>query len=288
MTSERPNRSVLKDLFILAGLLLAVCAVLWAFSGRMPVEKLLTRLTSPVGVIWLGLISICVIAFRRRQKGIAMAVLVIWVWLTIAGNDTVSNWLLSNLEADYVSTIPTQMDPFDTIIILGGGCRVGPNGEPETNSSGGRVVTAAQMYHAGLVKQFICGGGRISTMTRVRLNESQKAASVLISLGVPQDIVQLGSGENTSREIQDIVQRMESTSNRVGLITSAWHLPRAMRLAKKYGLDVIPIPADFRSPVVHDEPPLFAERICGFIPKAEGLESATVAVKEYLARLVGR
>lgn len=288
MTTTTPNRSVFKDLVMLAGFAIVVCAILWFFSGRMAVEKLVTRLVAPVGVIWLSLFGIAVMAFRRQQKGIAWSLLAVWFWLTISGNGTLSDLLMTRLEADYLSTVPADFEKFDSIIVMGGGAGLAPNGQPQTNGSGGRIVTAAQMFRLGLVRRIICGGGRIPSMTRVTMNESQKTATLLMSLGVPESAIQLASGENSTRELQDIANRMDPNERRLGLITSAWHLPRAMRLAKKYGLDPVAIPADFRSPVVHDEPPLFGERVYGLVPKGGGLEESAVAIKEYIAHIVGR
>jgi uncharacterized SAM-binding protein YcdF (DUF218 family) len=288
MTQAVSNRSVAKDLAILVGFFGGLCAVLWGISGRSAVEKVLTHLAMPVGTIWLALFAITVLAFRRKQKAIGFSLVVVWFWLTIAGNGMVSGVLLARLEADYISTVATQLEPFDVIIVMGGGSSLGANGEPQTNSSGGRIVTAAHMYQKGLVKRIICGGGRIKSLTRATMDASEKTAYLLKALGVPSEALQFASGENSSEEIQDIARQLEPNVGRLGLITSAWHLPRAVRLANKHGLNVIPIPADFRSPMQFNEPPRFAEVVDGLIPKSGGLELSSIAIKEYLAHLVRR
>ncbi len=46
------------------------------------------------------------------------------------------------------------------------------------------------------------------------------------------------------------------TNLSVGILTSAWHLPRAMKLAKKYGIEATPIPSNFLTEPTHRDPNL--------------------------------
>jgi len=64
--------------------------------------------------------------------------------------------------------------------------------------------------------------------------------------------------------------------HRVGILTSAWHLPRAMRLAEARGIEATAIPSDFRSAFI-------VPSVNMLVPTANGLEISTIAVKEYLA-----
>ena len=67
----------------------------------------------------------------------------------------------------------------------------------------------------------------------------------------------------------------------LGILTSAWHLPRATRLAESVGVDAKPIPCDFLSKPFKREPGLI-------VPTAENLRITQTVIKEYVARLDGR
>ena len=68
----------------------------------------------------------------------------------------------------------------------------------------------------------------------------------------------------------------------VGILTSASHLPRAMRLAKARGLDdLIPLAADYR---VTSSPKTFMS----YIPSAGALDQFSRSQREIIARLVNR
>ncbi|MHB8902668.1 MAG: YdcF family protein, partial [Thermoguttaceae bacterium] len=68
---------------------------------------------------------------------------------------------------------------------------------------------------------------------------------------------------------------------RLGLVTSAWHMKRALRLARVNGLSLQPLPADFRGTAIE-----WAPR--DFNPTGSGFLKSELACKEILAGLVGR
>ena len=72
-------------------------------------------------------------------------------------------------------------------------------------------------------------------------------------------------------------------SQRVGLITSAWHMPRALRLARANGLNPIPVPADFVSPPQHDRPIQAGEVALSMFPDEGNMSKVGVLLREVLA-----
>ena len=74
---------------------------------------------------------------------------------------------------------------------------------------------------------------------------------------------------------------------RIGLLTSAWHLPRAMRLANHNGLKPLPLPADFRTGA-NVEGFTTGQIVESMIPNGFALEATCLFAKEYLGMLVGR
>ena len=68
--------------------------------------------------------------------------------------------------------------------------------------------------------------------------------------------------------------------HRIALVSSAWHLPRAVELFEGQGLQVFPAPTVF-----HGVAPL---RLIQLVPTARALQTSSLALREWLAILVQR
>jgi uncharacterized SAM-binding protein YcdF (DUF218 family) len=64
---------------------------------------------------------------------------------------------------------------------------------------------------------------------------------------------------------------------RILLVTSAWHLPRAVASFQAQGLDVLPAPTGFRGPAV--DGPL------SFVPQVAALRDSCLGLHEWIGRL---
>ena len=89
------------------------------------------------------------------------------------------------------------------------------------------------------------------------------------------------AGRTTSEEMLALAAHLTG-QQRVGLVTSASHLPRALRLAAQSQLQLIPLPCNFATPGQLRLLPIH------FIPSAHALDLSARTIKEYLAQLVGR
>lgn len=261
--------------------LLALLAWL-AFSHRLVLEKLLTALILPVGLVWIGLATLAWRAWRRGDRTMAAIAVSTWLMHTVSGVDFFANLINHSLEAPYVQTNPlAEHEPLGAVVLLGGGTMVGANGQPQLGISGDRLLLAARFYHAGLTKRIVVTGKGHPALTADPTDSHDQAFELLCGLGIPAaQIDQLG-GYTTSEELQLVAQSVPA-GQRVGLITSAWHMDRAVRLAQRNGLSAHPLPADYRSPA--SLRPLATD----LVPNAEALMTFSAGVREYLARLVGR
>lgn len=268
----------------------AVCAV-GVVDGRAALEKVLQRLVTPVGLLWLALALQCGWALTRRLRGWCAWSAVLWLVLTLVGNGTVVSRAYANVEQPYLHLDPFQAPPFDVLVVLGGGTRKGPTGKPQLNEAGDRVMLAARLYHAGQARRLICTGQRIAAIEPDRRNDPAVLTHQLLkSLDVPESAMALSGGTNTAEELLHLAEGAPLTG-RVGLLTSAWHLPRALRLARSHGLVMEPVPADFQGDPEAAAPtpaPGLGAVVINAIPTAEALAAAGRLGKEYLAGLVGR
>lgn len=76
------------------------------------------------------------------------------------------------------------------------------------------------------------------------LTHARTLADSAVELGFPRErIVEIDTARDTVEEIDAL--RLLAGDERVALVTSAWHLPRAMKLAAAARLDAFPCPADY-------------------------------------------
>jgi uncharacterized SAM-binding protein YcdF (DUF218 family) len=98
----------------------------------------------------------------------------------------------------------------------------------------------------------------------------------LLDLGVPADaIVEEAKSVNTIENIANV--RAMVGDKRVALITSAYHMPRALQLAALAKLDVAAFPTDFRS--LRDARPTWEN----WIFSSDALDISIAALREFIA-----
>ncbi|MEM7783405.1 MAG: YdcF family protein [Planctomycetota bacterium] len=269
---------------LVGGLFLGSIGVI---SGKTMVEKMVTSLATPTGVVWLTLLVFVYFSLLTRKAGSALIGFFCWLLLTVGGNEFVSNLLIQTLEKPYEEISVFELEPFDQIVLLGGGTGTSISGRAQGRFAGDRVILAAQMYHSGLAKQIVCTGTQKFRSTEKDLHPREEAADMLLRLKVPRDVVFQMQGENTYQEMQNLSKWLDENQangiaiDRVGIVTSAWHMSRAIRLAQSNGLDVEPVPADFMAEPFSPQPSVI-------LPSSENLLITSRAMKEFLAGLVGR
>lgn len=115
--------------------------------------------------------------------------------------------------------------------------------------SGDRAVQAFELYKKGKIKKIIISGGTTSLRTDKRTqSENDGIRQYLIDSGVrPEDIFQESKSQNTRDNATNTakVLREQFKVNRCVLITSAFHIPRAMGCFKKVGVEILPFPAHY-------------------------------------------
>jgi uncharacterized SAM-binding protein YcdF (DUF218 family) len=94
--------------------------------------------------------------------------------------------------------------------------------------------------------------------------------------------VRLPGAHTTSEEIPALAEEVRRRGwSRLGLITSAWHMPRSLRLTAAAGLEVTPLAADFRSGEAQ-------ATLVELLPSAAGASYVRLAAWEGLGMLLGR
>lgn len=244
--------------------------------------KLLGMLLMPIGLLWLGLLVAMGWAFKRRQRGLGGFLVLLCAGFTLAGNTRVGHVLMARLEASLPS-LPEHAAPLEALFVLGGGTEVDAQGRPFLAESGDRVMEAARLWHAGRVKRLVASGASMDAKAE-RRNLGEETRTIWLGLDIPPEAIRVIEEPcfNTRAEIQ-AYGRMKAKEglHRVGLLSSAWHLPRAQALAQREGLEVQLIPSDRRGRI----PPF---RLWDLVPGHDGFQNTHRACWEMLGRLMGR
>ncbi|MCP4096026.1 MAG: YdcF family protein [Planctomycetaceae bacterium] len=282
---DHPLKSFWKSIAILLLLAVTIFTILGFLGGITMLEKTLTSLVMPIGLVWVGLITLTYLLLISRQKILGFLSLGCLLAITLGGNQFASNYLAYSLEAPFSQIDIAQIPTLDAVIVLGGGTSSTYNNRAQLGMAGDRVATAARLYHSGQVKKIICTGSQSFRASPEDLHPREEAKLILTEFGIPASAVILLEGDNTSQEMNSlkswIPEHINSPQPRVGLITSAWHLKRALRLAKSQGLEFEPIPSNFISGPVNPSPHWV-------IPSGDNLATTGRIFKEYLAAIVSR
>lgn len=166
----------------------------------------------------------------------------------------------------------------DVIVMLGGGATLDtPNLYGKGHLSGAaanRLLTCIQLYRK-LQVPIILAGGQVTKTTGI---EAEIAKMNLIDVGVlPNHIMIENKSRNTTENARYTKKIfVKYRFNRPIIVTSAFHMPRAVKQFAKVGIKVIPFPTDYRTNA--------SARIgfSNFKPSAEALQMASMAIKEYI------
>ena len=268
-------------------LVILICGILFVSAagivgGQFAFEKTLLAMAQPVGLIWLGLMILIYFALLFRQTFPAIIGIVLWAILMTAGNGFIANSLAQHLESEWIEFQLKDVPKLDVAIVLGGGTNTRISGEAQLGGAGDRIATAAQLYHQQNEVVLICTGSQ-PVRTGKDQHPRDEAFQLLQGLGVPKTQLQRIKGATTFEESQSMRKYLDENPDiqRIGLITSAWHIPRARALMNREKIEVIAIPSNFFSGPFTPTPE-------SIIPSADSLRITQLMLKELLARSLGR
>lgn len=175
----------------------------------------------------------------------------------------------------------------DGIIVLGGAINPTLQQERGTialNEAGERIIDTVILANAFKDTKVIFTGGAAVLLTKP-VAEAGAAQSIFENLGLNKNQIVL---ENTSRNTYEnavftknvLVETYgaDLRGKRFVMITSAYHMPRAVGSFRKVGLDVVPWPVDYRTRGWQDAFRFFSS-------PADGLKRMDIAFKEWIGLL---
>ncbi|MCR5833724.1 MAG: YdcF family protein [Selenomonadaceae bacterium] len=235
----------------------------------------------PPGIFIVLLIAFAVKLFRINRKLSAMLLLVTFVFYLLC-TGFVAERCMGWLEKMYTPPQQVETSGADVIILLGGGAI---SEVPDVDGVGAlcaspanRLLTAVRLQKLLNVPILITGGQVYSDSGA----EAEISARVLKSLGVPEDkIITETKSVNTSQNARysAIILREKNLTKPI-LVTSAFHMNRAMLNFQLRRFDPIAYPTDFN--VAHN--PTF--HYTKLRPQAEALLLNVTVMQELLRTCV--
>jgi uncharacterized SAM-binding protein YcdF (DUF218 family) len=216
----------------------------------------MSNLVDPAAFLWLFLLFLGLFCIEKRQRlaGVTLVILCAGWWL-LEITATPAR-LLASLEAPYVGTAQRDGAPMDAIVVLGGGVT------PSVNDFAGldfgvaadRVLTGIDLARRGQGKVLVLGGSAAS--------QSQPAPEPkLLRRWIERweltdlPVLELGPCRNTREEALRAAQLADDHGwDRVLLVTSAWHLPRAQAAFRRVQLVGVPVGCDFLGTAALERP----------------------------------
>ena len=228
-------------------------------------------------LVFCLLIAIAAMLLRTlgRQRLSGWLLISSFVLVYLSATSPVANALLVPLENRYSAIVdPGTLPPVKYVVVLGSSyaprATIPITGALEGDSLA-RIVEGVRLVRHIPSAKLVVSGGAVDG----HFASAEGYAEFAVEFGIQSaDVIKLSSALDTAEEARDVAA-LVGTAPFV-LVTSAYHMPRAMRLMRRAGMHPIAAPTgqltlgkfsfDFR----------------GWLPRTESLRKTDCAIHEYL------
>lgn len=194
---------------------------------------------------------------------------------------TVPDALLMPLETRFSNVaVPKYIDG---IIVLAGGFEVSKSGTVQFGTLS-RIIQGIILAQQHPEAKLIFSGGSGSVLNQ-NLREADYMKKLAVKIGISADRILVDSNSRNTREnavqTADLIKdhRQKNPDAKWVLITSAFHMPRAIGCFRKVGIDPIPYNVEY----TQNEDQIFIP-----LPSPESLIHLKTALKEWIGLMVYR
>ena len=218
-----------------------------------------------------------VFSFFTRNK---WSKLVSIILLLIFSNPIVANLGLKYLEKKHPISDLTEIKKVDSIVVLSGMLKLVELDNKkiiyEFNESVDRFEAGIQLMKMGKSSKIIFTRGYLPWS--IGIPEGDHLKKIAIERGINDENVLLtGIVKNTEEEAMAI-KKLIKTEEKIALVTSSFHMPRALKLFLDNGLKAIPVSVDQRAT---NQKITFLS----FLPSSGALDNNSLVVRELLGRI---
>lgn len=240
-------------------------------------RRLLEASFLPPAAVLLLLAVGALVARRWRRTGRTLqAFAVLWLWLL--STPFVSNGLLRSLQSHAPLAATGELPAADAIVVLS--AEADPGGSEYGGPTIGPMTLQRLRYGAALQRRthlpLLVSGGLAGT--GLPSLAAMMAATAQNDFGVAVRWQEDRSADTRENARFSAEMLQAAGVRRVLLVTSAWHMPRAVAAFERTGLTVIPAPTGFVAPV--------RDTLVGLTPSWHALRDAGLALHEWVGRFV--
>ena len=210
-------------------------------------SKLFSLFTVPSNLIGLlSLLALVLLTFRWRKAG-ALLVLAAAL-LIIIGWSPIGSAALLALENRFPQ--PNLLGAVTGIVVLGGQIDTDVSNERDTivlTDAAERLTKTAELSRLYPHARILLSGGINDLLVEHEKTEASLARGLLVQIGVPEARIEIE--ERSRNTCENAVESKAVAAPQPGetwlLITSAFHMPRAVACFRAAGFQVVPYPVDY-------------------------------------------
>lgn len=241
----------------------------------------------PIFVLPLGwALILLLLGLLRKKRWPVVAALVL---LYVSSMPLVGNRMMRRLEAHCQAIPIDRAAKVDAIVSLGGffGPHAAEGFLPNLSEANERLEAGIELWQKKKADWLVFTGGRFPWSNQ-REVEGAAAKRAAIARGIPEKRIlvtrEVGNTADEAAALADLMR--ERGWSKILLVTSAYHMPRAVRLFSHAGVKALPFPVDFQIDVKEKF------TLLDFLPNANGLRNTEYALREWYGiafyALIGR
>jgi len=194
----------------------------------------------------------------------------------------VGRWLLQPLEDRFppLTRLPNRVDG---VIMLGGGVSTvltDARGQPQVNEHAERFIAFADLARRyPNAKLVFAGGGPMLRGGSFREADASREVMVWLGMDIGRVLFERES-RNTFENVVNSKALVRPAPGEVWLlVTSAFHMPRAVGIFRAQGWSVVPYPVDYQTGAGSDVPAFSADFV-------QNLGQSSLALKEWMGLMI--
>lgn len=188
----------------------------------------------------------------------------------------VTLFLANQLERQYFPPSEQILRQLDVVVVLSGGYYQGADAEHDVLSpeTAARVACGIRAFSRSGARRLVMSG---TSSARGNTRDGSLMKGLALSLGMSSEQILIEPySQSTFEHPRELAMLKEiHATDRIGVATSSWHLPRAVREFRRRFVDVTPIPCGSLEKAL-------GERKGSFIPEVRMLSLSTVLIQEFL------
>jgi len=207
------------------------------------ISKLLAFLIAPI--VWVTALLVWSLLTKDAKKKQKLVLITFVVFYFFS-----NSFIIDEFMRPYETPAIQEKDlngTYDAAIVLGGMIAYDPTFvRPQFNRAIDRLMQAITLYKDGKIRKILISGGSGSILEK-DVFEAAILKNYLIKLGIPDSVIIAEKESKNTHENALFSKPILDSLNKNGkfiLITSGFHMPRAIRCFRKVGVNVTPYSSD--------------------------------------------